>query len=213
MPQYRTLGELRAELAKRLGFGAAGSAGINAGLLDSFLQNAQEQLYEQFDWRHLIKYDEKTTGVGQTLYDWATDCELTRIREISLYDGARWVPMIEGIDWAMRSDDTQSIPHRYERFAQMEIWPAPDAAYTIRRYYTQSPARFTQDNDRASIDDALVFLHALTNAKAHYRHPDAQGYSSQLSAMMDKLKGKNRGLAVHRRGEPDDVYLARPRIV
>jgi hypothetical protein len=209
---YRTLGELRSELARRLGFGATGSAGINAGLLDSFLQNAQDQIYSQFDWRHLVTYDDKLTGVGQTLYDWEADCDPIRITQIAINDGTRWVPMKEGIDWPMRSDDTQSTPCRYERFAQMEVWPAPDAIYTMRRYYVQAPARFTQDNDRASIDDALIFLHALTNAKLHYKQQDGQSYANQLSAMITKLKGQNRGQAVHHR-EPDSVYLARPRDV
>lgn len=210
---YKTLGELRSNLAVRLGFGAAGSSGVNAPILDMFLQNAQDQLYAQFDWRHLVKYDEKVTETGSFLYDWATDCNQDRILDIAIHDGSRFVPMKEGISWAMRSDDSQTIPMRYERFQQMEIWPIPDAAYTMRRYYVQSLGRFTQDNDRASLDDDLIFLHALANAKAHYRHPDAQTYSSQLTAMMDKLKERSRGKHVHRRDDPDDVYLARPRDV
>ena len=81
---YKTLGELRSSLSKRLGFGAQGSSGINSALLDSFLQNAQDQLFAAFEWRNLIKYDEKTTGVGQTLYDWADDCNPTHLREIAI---------------------------------------------------------------------------------------------------------------------------------
>jgi hypothetical protein len=215
MPTWRTLGELRAELARRLGFGAQGSAGINAGLLDSFLQNAQDQLHAQFDWRHLIKYDEETTGVGQTLYDWAPDCEPTRLLSVAVWDNAQWVPLTEGITWAMRGTaDSQTLPARYERFAQMEVWPEPDAVYTLRRYYVAQPARFTQDNDRASLDDALILLHAITNAKLHYRQQDGQVYANQLNAMIQKLKAQNRGAAVMRRtSDPDDVYLARPRDV
>jgi phage-related protein len=55
-------------------------------------------------------------------------------------------------------------------------------------------------------------LHALTNAKLHYKQQDGQSYANQLSAMITKLKGQNRGQAVHHR-EPDSVYLARPRDV
>jgi len=208
---YQTLGELRADLSVRLGFGAAGAAGVNSMLLDSFIRGAQNQLYAQFDWRHLIKYDEKVTGVGQTLYDWAADCDPNRVTEVAVWDESRWVPMKEGIDWAMRSDaSTQSIPARYERFSQMEVWPEPDATYTIRRYYVAAPSRFTQDNDRASIDDSLIFLHALTNAKLHYRQQDGSAYASQLNAMMLSLKGKNRRMVVSRRGA-DDPVPARPR--
>jgi hypothetical protein len=209
---FETLGNLRADLSRRLGFGAQGSSGINSGILDSFLQGAQSQLWEQFEWRNLITYDEKTTGIGQTLYDWAADCDPNRpLREIAVNDGTRWVPMCEGIDWAHRSDDVQSQPARYERYGQMEIWPAPDTAYVIRRYYVATCGRFTQDGDRASIDDKIVFLHALASAKAHYKQADAQIYSQQLGVMLDKLKAHSRGQAVHRRNDPDDVYLARPR--
>ncbi len=208
---YRTLGELRSQLARRLGFGAQGSAGINSGLLDSFLQSAQDQLYATFDWRHLIKYDEKSTEAGSRLYDWAVDCDPTRITEIAIWDGAYWVPMEEGISWAMRSTaDSRTIPARYERFAQMEVWPDPDDAYTMRRYYVATPARFTQDNDRASLDDGLIFLHALANAKHHYRQPDAQIYGAQLEAHLMKLKSQNRGHAVFRRGG-DPAPEPRPR--
>jgi hypothetical protein len=209
---YRTLGELRSELSRRLGFGAQGSSGINSYLLDSFLLNAQEQLFASFEWRNLIKYDEKVTGVGQANYDWATDCDPTHLREIALWDGTRWVPMQEGITWEMRSDDTQSEPRRYERYDQMEVWPVPDAQYTIRRYYAAMPARFTQDNDRASIDDGLIFLHALTNAKLHYKQSDGEAYANQLNSMLDKLKAKNRGQAVFKRGSQYDTPV-KPRQV
>jgi len=212
--QYRTLGDLRSELARRLGFGATGSAGINAGLLDSFLQNAQDQLYPQFDWRHLIKYDEKVTGVGQTLYDYAADCDPTRISSVAIWDGARWVPMHEGITFGARStSSSRTMPVRYERFAQFEVSPEPDAAYTIRRYYVAAPGRFSQDNDRASIDDTLILLHAIANAKLHYKQADGSGYGNQMQALMRQLKAKSRGQSVHSRGDPDDVYLARPRDV
>lgn len=208
----KTLGELRADLSKRLGFGAQGSSGINSGLLDLFLQAAQDQLWAQFEWRHLIKYDEKTTGIGQTLYDWADDCDPNRpLRDIAIFDGATWVPMSEGITFAHRTDDSQTIPARYERYAQMEVWPAPDAAYTIRRYYVRTCGRFTQDSDAATIDDGLVFLHALASAKSHYKQSDAAIYSQQLAVQLDKLKGHARGASVHRRSDPDEVYLARPR--
>ena len=139
---YRTLGELRSDLSRRLGFGAQGSSGINSALLDTFLQNAQEQLHASFEWRNLIKYDDKVCGVGQTLLDYADDCEQTHIRDVAVYDGSRWVPMKEGITFEMRSQDSTSIPCRYERYAQMEVWPVPDQIYTIRRYYVASPARF-----------------------------------------------------------------------
>lgn len=209
---FKTLGELRSDLSRRLGFGAQGSSGINSSLLDGFLQNAQSQIWAAFDWRHLITYDEKETGVGQTLYDWADGCDPNRITDIAIWDGTRWAPMKEGIDWSNRSDSQQFQPCRYERFAQMEIWPSPNAIYTIRRYYVASPGRFTQDNDRASIDDQLIFLHAVTNAKIHYKQSDGQAYANQLNSMLEKLKAKNRGQSIVRRGGSEETP-PRPRVV
>lgn len=209
---YKTLGELRGDLSRRLGFGAQGSSGINSALLDTFLQNAQDQLFAAFEWRNLIKYDDKVIGANQTLIDYATDCEPTHIRDVAVYDGSRWIPMQEGITWDMRSQDTTGTPCRYERYAQMEVWPETDTQYTIRRYYVETPARFTQDNDRASIDDGLVFLHAVTNAKLHYKQSDGQAYANQLNSMLDKLKAKNRGQSVFVRGGSMESP-ARPRQV
>lgn len=210
---YRTLGELRAELAIRLGFGATGSAGINAPILNSFLRNGQEQLFSQFDWLGQIKYDEKTTGLGQTLYDWADDCSPLRVREIAVNDSSIWRPMTEGITWDMRSSvQYGSVPTRFERFQQMEIWPEPDDRYVIRRYYVASPSRFTQDNDRATIDDSLVLLHAIANAKLHYKQPDGETYGNQLQAMMSRLKSQNRRNVVYSRN-PAEGVLRRPKAV
>ena len=207
---YRTLGELRAELSVRLGFGASGSAGINSALLNSFLSGAQGQLYEQFDWKALRRSEEISTGVAQTLYDWPADGNLERVLEVAVNDGVRWVPLTEGITLGMRSDATPQMPRRFERFEQMEVWPIPDAVYPVRREYVAALGRFTQDNDRASLDEGLIFLHALANAKQHYRQPDAQSYATQLAATLGRLKAKNRGASVVQRETADDAYLSRP---
>ena len=54
LPTARNLGSLRQELRDRLGFAAFGSqAGINTALLDSFLRQAQEQLY----WEYIFLVD------------------------------------------------------------------------------------------------------------------------------------------------------------
>jgi hypothetical protein len=51
--------------------------------------------------------------------------------------------------------------------------------------------RFTQDADRATLDDEMVLLHALANGKAHYRHPDAESYKGQLDALMARIRGQS----------------------
>jgi hypothetical protein len=190
---YRTLGELRGELLARVGMGAQGSAGTSQVLLNSFLRNGQKQLYEAQDWKHLTEYADKTLGVGQNELDYPDACARDRrvLRVESVY-GGQWRRLPEGIrteDWS--NMETRGYPIRVDRLAQLLVYPRADQVYTIRFWYVRDLARFTQDGDRADMDDEAILLHALANAKAHYRHPDAQQYQGQLSDLLASLRGKN----------------------
>lgn len=222
---YKTLGELRSTLQTRLGFGAAGaSAGVNAPIIDNFLFNAQVQLYWQFDWPRIKYRADKTMGVGQTLYDYPTlaagapaDANEDRILKLEVNlttsGNPRWREVKPGITIDHRNSMVvNGFPQRYERFAQIEVIPAADQAYTLRTWYIGKLARFTQDNDRASIDDDLVFLHALVNAKQHYKQKDGEIYSTQLTALLNKLKSKGWVRRTFQRG-PDEDVEPRPLVI
>lgn len=207
---YRTLGDLRSLLRVRLGFGAQGSSGgANQTLLDSFLQNAQEQLYWMQDWRHLVTYEDFTTGVGQTLYDYPDECEQNRrVLRIEVNYAGQWSELGEGITTSMRSTaTTRTVPTRYERFAQIELYPEPDVAtYTWRVWYVKDLLPFTADAHVATIDDAMILLHAVANGKAHYRHPDAKLYEGQLNALLGSIRGQSFGSnGVYRRGQVVEI--------
>ena len=51
-------------------------------------------------------------------------------------------------------------------------------------------------SDRTSLPSEMVYLHALANAKLHYRQPDAPTYSTQLDNLMMQLKAKHRAKTV-----------------
>lgn len=206
LPPKRTLGEMRAELQTRLGFGMSGQAGIvNSPIMASFLRSAQEQLYSQFEWRELMSSKEELTGVDQALYDYPDGCNIERITRVAIWDGGQWCPLTEGISIEDRSIDVLDRPLKYERFAQMELWPVPRAQFNMRREYVQPLARFTEDNDRTSIPSEIVFLMALANAKAHYRQPDADRYATQLDGLLAKLKAQHRGQSVWEKATPRSV--------
>lgn len=198
---YRTLGELRSELLARLGMGAMGaSGGANATAIDSFLRNGQAQLYRMQEWKHLTDYEDKTLGASQNLIDYPTvgvmgagssarDKRILRLTRV--IDGQN-TDLEEGIrtaDWDTM--DTESYPCRYERYAQILVYPKADQAYTVRVWFVADLGRFTQDNDRATLDDEMVFLHALANAKGHYRQPDAPTYQGQLNTLLASLRGQS----------------------
>ena len=214
---YRTLAELRSLLRARLGFGAQGSSGgANQTLLDSFLQNGQVQLYWLQDWRHLVAYEDFTTGVGQTLYDYPTDCvQDRRLLRLEVNYAGQWSQLGEGITTSMRSTaTTRTVPSRYERFAQIEIYPEPDVAtYTVRAWYVQDLQPFSEDADRATIDYQMILLHAVANGKAHYRHPDASIYQGQLNTLLSSIRGQSFGSnGVYRRGD-ESALERKPAVV
>jgi hypothetical protein len=217
---YRTLGELRSELLSRLGMGAMGaSGGSNATMIDSFLRNAQAQLYRMQDWKHLTDYQDKTLGTSQNLLDYPnagtmvpanTSARDKRVLRIETEHAGQWRLLEEGIrtaDWDTM--ETESYPSRFERLAQILVYPKADQAYTVRIWFVADLARFTQDNDRPGLDDEMIFLHALANAKAHYRQPDAATYQGQLNTMLATLRGQS-FKGVYRR---DDRPPAEPRPV
>ena len=156
--------------------------------------------YWQFDWRHLISVDKSiTTNQSQTLYDWPDTVDPDRLISVLAQDTSSSLPniypLIEGIDWPHDNYTTRETkPSRYERREQIEIWPVPDSAnYKIWLEYVQRLGRFTQDADRATIDEDIILLHAISNAKSHYGHPDSQVYIQQLNALLQRLKSGGMG--------------------
>lgn len=213
---YRTLGDLRSELLARLGMGGMGaSGGANGTLVDSFLRNGQVQLYRAAEWRHLHDYYDHTTGVSQNLYDYPTSGVMgtagcardKRTLRIETDISGQFVEIKEGITTEMWSTmDTQSHPSRYERFAQILVYPKANQAYTLRVWFVADLGRFTQEGDVATLDDEMILLHAVTNAKAHYRQPDAKLYEGQLTTLMASLRGQSfSSNGVYRRGDREPV--------
>lgn len=212
---YRTLGEMRATLMARLGMGAMGASGASQVLMNSFLSNGQTQLYWDQDWKHLTAYADKTLGVGQTLLDYPEACQRDRrILRVETVYGGLWRVLPEGIDtehWSTMS--TRSYPIRYDRYAQVLIYPEADQVYTIRFWYVQDLAPFAADGDACSLDDEMVLLHALATAKAHYRHPDAELYQGQLSDLRGSLRGQAFGRNGVYRRQPEVDIERRPLVV
>jgi hypothetical protein len=207
LPLLRTLGDIRAEIQTRLGFGMAGQAGVvNSPLIDSFIRSAQAQLVEQFPWLRLKGVDERSTGADQQYYDYPDDCDAGNLTSVSVYWGGQCIPLHEGIDVQDRGLNVANRPLKYERREQIEIWPVPsNDSYTLRFEYNKIVGELVDSSDRVSMPSELVFLHALANAKAHYRQPDATTYSSQLDSLIVKLKQRQRSRTIYgkRRGEAD----------
>jgi hypothetical protein len=216
-PLYKTLGELRQQLRTRLGFAAAGAAaGVIQANLDSILQEAQVLLYWTHDWARLRKYWDTTVGLNQYLIDYPDGCNPERIKAISVNRNDVWSPPLKkGISPQMyTTQDNTRDPYAWEPYEQIELYPKADQQYDVRIFGVRTLGRFTDTNDRSTIDDSMVFTVALGRAKAHYRHPDAGAYGEDANALLIRLKGKNWGKDVF---NPNDFSacepLARPVVV
>ena len=77
---------------------------------------------------------------------------------------------------------------------QLHFYPVPVSAVDVAVEYLAKPARFVQDTDMASLPDDLIFLHALVNAKAHYRQPDVQAANGQLEIGLRRAREANFGV-------------------
>lgn len=218
--QYRTLGELRTEMRAMIGAAASGSvAGPNATLIDTHLRNAQVLLYWTHDWAHLRRYWEDELGADQHLLDYPSDsdwtCNPDRIKAVSVLRGGVWSrPLPKGIPPEFyTTQENKSWPQRWEPYDQMEFWPIADQAYDLRIFGIAQLARFTQDNDRASIDDVMISTVATATLKAHYRQPDAATWKDASDALLIKLRGKSWGKDVFKPGDFKGEPLAKPQTI
>jgi hypothetical protein len=196
----RTLGELRAELAARLGTVTQGEAAQDQrALLDSFLQEAHEAVCAQLDDALLRKTAHRITSPGESRYDWHdpdTDAAIDalRVEAVGVQRGDVYIPLIHGISASQQAQSGRGCPTRYERFdGQCWLWPTPDARYRVSITYCPLPARFTQDADRPGVPDRLVFLYALASAKAQDRAPDAAVAGKAFEALLAQYKRRRHG--------------------
>ena len=193
----RTMGELMAELRVRLGFIAQGSASKNnEPVIKSFLQEAHDYVFSELQPPAQRKKSAIVLSAGSYLYDWNNDAEdepINPSRVISVWlkesDTIR-TPLRQGITESDRSlDAIRQHPEKYDHLnGQIELWPIPDQPYSLIIEYIAEKNRFERATDRPSVPDRLVFLYALANAKAHYRHPDAQASASSFQNSLNKEK-------------------------
>lgn len=210
---YKTLGDLRAELATRLGYAAQGaSMGVLQGNLNSMLRQAQVTLYWTHDWARLRRYWDTTIGADQYLVDYPDTCNPERIKAISIKDGTVWSPpLARGIEPALyTTQDNTRRPYRWEPYEQIEFFPKSDTTYSVRIFGVKALTRFEEDGDRATIDHDMIFTLALADGKAHYRHPDAPTYVQRAEALTIKLKAKSWGQSVFRPQEYEEEPLPKP---
>ena len=224
----RTQIELREELLDRLNFGSQATTDVaTVRLANSFLRNAQTQLYWNYDFSELRMTWTMSLLLNATRYDWPVGeddpaapsvlnvPEPRRLISVSIKENDRRYPALrEGITPGMYDSATTNtgIPTHYARSARIEFWRAPDKAYEAKLDGYCKLRPFAVDTDLTTIDDELVFMLALANGKAHYRQPDAEVYAQEMNSLLRRLKGYDHGGRRYIPGMNDDhSAMAMPR--
>lgn len=196
---YRNLLQLRQELMVRLGFAAQVSTpptGMTE-LLNSFLQGANRTLFLRPSVPRQSRIYTWTLANGVRFYGLQANEEVTNASlKLSQYkvswvgierDGV-WTELKHGISPENYTHDLIGFPCKYQIKQSIEIWPTPDSTVQYLRVVGSFGLEpFVDDDDYPTVDDELVFLLALYNAKSHYGQGDANNALQQMEAMLRGL--------------------------
>jgi hypothetical protein len=217
----KTLRTLRRDLMVRLGFAAQADnppPGMT-DLLNSFLIEAQEILYRRYDVLRTLRFYSWHLQEGVRFYDINANEESCtkkldprKVKWCGVEKDDTWYPLICGIRPELYSGEPTGWPSHYEIRQCIEVWPVPDetdGCLVIKGDFGLEA--FAVDTDTTTIDDRLVFLLALANAKAHYGRPDASNYVAQMETMMLDLVAGSHNTRRYIPGAPriyDLIYTA-----
>lgn len=186
----KTLAQMREYLMIRLGWGAMVSTPLPgvAVTLNSFLRDAQEQIYRQYKVFRLERFFTWQLLTGVRFYDLPENEDVCTkkldprmITWVGISEGDNfWRQLVCGIKPEFYYGDISSWPTHYEIRQCIEVWPPPssdDWKLRIKGYFGLLPLE--EDTDVNTIDYEAIQLFALANAKAHYGQPDAANYMGQ----------------------------------
>ena len=207
--QTATLEDIRNRVLIRLGY-AAQVANPPPGmvvLLNSFIQGAQETVYRKYPGKRTVRFFSWLMTIGERFYGIADNdqtgggaafpCDKIMspgdIEWVGFYDlNNAWFPLTNGIppEFYTSASAANGWPAFYEIRQCIEIFPAPQAAYTLVIKGSFGLLPFADDADFCTVDSEIIFNLALADAKAHYGQPDADRYAARAAAMLgDEVAG------------------------
>jgi hypothetical protein len=166
------------------------------------LKSAHSLIFRRYDALRTERFFSWPLTDGVAMYDFPDNAEACEKKldpykvkavHVTDNDGARR-PLTQGIPDRAFGYDTSGPPTHFDLRQCIHVWPTPDATeghLIIRGHF--GPEAFTADGDKPGVDDELVYLLALANAKGHYNQPDAQSYMAQFEIHLGKLRAGSHG--------------------
>lgn len=164
-----------------------------------------ERLWYDHDWPHLWgdadnSWFDLATEAGERYYDFPAGMDPLSIRNVWVKWGDVWQPVHPNIsvvhytqydsDADIRNDPVM----RWRRHTdeQIELWPVPASALTVRFEGRKAFAKLVNDDDECFLDDQLVVLHAA--AKIKKTRKGESGYGAEQA----KLARRHYAMLKHR---------------
>ncbi|MDE2097523.1 MAG: hypothetical protein KGL39_09780, partial [Patescibacteria group bacterium] len=227
LPNYQTLDALRQRLMYRLGFGnqVANPPPAVQQLLYGFLFDAQQALYRAWPALHTRRFFRWKIVPGIRFYSLKDNDEdviagfsmdqYKTIEWAGIQDNRGvWYPLEEGIAPQLYTMIQKPWrPARYEIRQAIELYPAPDQTYWLWIKGHFGLSSFVNPTDKPTIDDQLVYLQALADAKAHYGQPDSQLVQKQADNRLKRLVGATHGTNKYIPGATPVPPAVRPTLI
>lgn len=166
------------------------------------LARTQEILYDDYDWPFLEVERSINLQAGQRFYDFPLDLNYDRLNAVKFKYGTVYTDVCRGINFDDYSKYDSNAGVRSSplikwdvrntgTIEQLEAWPIPNDEGTLHFFGTKKLARFTQDEDRADLDDRLIVLFTAAEMLAKQKSPDAKMKSDMANARLLKLRGNS----------------------
>ena len=195
LPVYRTLGDLRVRVARRVGYSADPNA-ANADTVRSWVQAAQTDLWEQMEaWTRAVVDFRIPTQRGVWRYEWPERCDPDRLQYVYLqWDENQVTELREGFDvsqYDLRGEYT-SWPTRYRRRDLLEVFPTPDEdTYELIVGVQRTLAPFEEDGDRCTVPDDMVEKQAIIYGWEHLGRGIPASTAQALQARVDQIRARS----------------------
>lgn len=188
---YNTaLTDLRRMLRAEVGQSLNPLQGANAqGQYDMALDRTQKELWEQYEWPHLLYSIDMALAAGQRLYAYPVGMPYDAILRAYVQDGTQYQPL----DFLIPMDCYAQYggeggqswpPRRWQNvptvaagvtnpIGKIELWPVPNKVGSLR-FQGQAPVNnLVADADRAVLDDNLITLFAAAEILAAQKAENA----------------------------------------
>jgi len=199
----KSLGEVRAEVLKRIGFRAtASSASTNNATVDSYIRATVEELALDISFLELKRTVNIELVPEQATYSWPDEAGIGGIIGVWVLDsnGRSW-PIEQG---TIPHDDPASIPEdagrpRVIEYVDREIRlsPAPDADWASLelRVELELPP-LIDDAELMPFNSELIIRGASAMSADHYGRANAKVLQARYVAMQRSVRGSQQGCVV-----------------